>query len=115
MAFSLLFDGIWVVGGIPEEARWRLCNAVVGRRQMQMPRVRASSVENRRTACGELECILHVVAKGAGLAEKLSIGEAKACFGAGGISAKLLPPVLVGNPSCAIWWPILMLSACCPF
>ena len=78
MVLSLLFDGIWVAGGISEEARWRLCNAVVGRRQMQMPGVRASSVENRRIACGELECILHVVAKGVGLVEKLSIGEAKA-------------------------------------
>ena len=77
MEFSLLLDGIGAAGGIPEEARWRLCNAAVGRRQMQMPGVRASSVENRRTACGELECILHAVAKGAGLGEELSIGEAK--------------------------------------
>ena len=77
MEFSLLLDGIWAAGGIPEEARWRLCNAAVGRRQSQLPGVRASVVENRRTACGDFECILHAVARGAGLAEKLSIGEAK--------------------------------------
>ena len=72
-----MLNAIWVVGGIPEEARWRLCNVAVGRQQMHQPPIRASVVESRRTACGELECILRAVAAGVGLTEKPSIGEAK--------------------------------------